>query len=416
MPHRFTRTHRPAGIITSSSLLVSFLLGAFAAPASALALPLASPDGQILVVTANLREAWTPGDDDETTDMQIFAARLLAQTPYAPDALLLQEVTQTAAENVATILSTKTGMSYTAAVSSSTLRYETAERRYKFGNAIVLNSSTMAQLDAGGFIPTSYKRADGASGDTPYVDETAYTLAGETSGGLELSLASSHLAHQSDLKTEALADAYKGKWATKIADKLKSSYGVTSTRISSMGGDYNSGRCPGDMPPCDPVPFWRKLTSDVYGYRDAIRTAGGVGGVDFVFTTGGIYDADADWTYPKDAKEGDPGFYSDHRFRWALIGGDVTPPTAPRNVQGATGNVAIALSWTDSTDDRSGIDHYEIWRSGASVWDPHVIGTTSLIKYLDSNVYRKKSYRYFIVAVDGSHNRATSDTVTIQSL
>lgn len=416
MPYRCSQERAAAPTIAAAVAFTFFLatLTTFAlvTPARAAGF-VASPDGQIVVVTANLRET-VKDDVADTTDMQIFATRLLAQVPYAPDALLLQEVSRPAARNVASILSTRTGFRYTAVVTNSELHVETKNYVYNYGNAIVLNSTTMGKLDAGGYIGTTYSREDAAVSGKPSVSNTAYTLVAESSGGLQMSLASSHLAKQSALKTESIADAYKKEWVEKIATKLKSAYGVSSSRVSSMGGDYNDERCRNEARPCDPNPFWSTLTSSTYGYKDSVNTAGGVGGVDFIFTTGGVIDAGLDQAYPNDAKPGDVGFYSDHKFRWAHLGTDETPPTPPTNLRAMNLYESISLSWTAATD-ASGIDHYEVWKSGAAKWEPRLIGTTSLTRFVDGNVYRLKTYRYFVVAVDGSHNEARSNIEEIKA-
>jgi hypothetical protein len=373
---------------------------------------LKSPDGQAVVVTANLNEAWTKEDVADTSDMEVFATRLLGQVPYAPDALLIQEVSKTAARNIASILSSMTGMEYTVAVAARKLRAETATHTYSYANAILLNSTTMRKLDSGGFIQTTYKREDTVSGGKPNVSNTAFMLAGERGGALEVPLASLHFAKQSTFKSESIADSYKKAWSEKVATKLKKAYGTSSKRIRTFGGDFNDERC-NENDPCNPNAFWKSLTSSTYGYRDTVHTAGGVGGVDFLFARGGVYGADLDSTYSGKLDPGDPGFYSDHRFRWAHVGTDVTAPTAPKDVTATSINQAIAVSWTAATDAQSGIARYEVWKSGASKWDPRLIGTTSLTRLVDSNVYRLKTYRYYVVAIDGSHNETRSNIVKV---
>jgi hypothetical protein len=401
-----------AGTVLLLSSLVSPLVGQ--APAQA-ATAATSPDNRIVVVTANLREAWTPEDVADISDMQIFAGRVLAQTPYAPDALLLQEVSRTAAKNVASILSNRTGYTYTVAKAKKRTRKETRSAKHLWANAILLNATTMQKLDNGGFIATGYSRDDSAGGVKPTVANSAYTFAGERGGGLKIALSSSHLAQQHQLKTERIANTYKKKWSEKIATKLKRAYGgYSSNRITSIGGDFNTQKCSGGYP-CHPLPFWRTLTSDGYGYRDTIHETVNIGGVDYIFTSGGVINANLDSTY-SDPKPSSRGFYSDHRFRWAVVSNDVTRPTAPTALRATTGKDAIVLSWTAARDAGSGIDHYEVWRSGVHDWSPRMTGRTKLTRFVNSNVYRHKKYRYFVVAVDRSHNKHRSKIVKIEAL
>ena len=51
-----------------------------------------SPVDELLVVSANLQEAFDDADVRDTKDIAGFSGRLLRQVPYKPDVLLLQEV------------------------------------------------------------------------------------------------------------------------------------------------------------------------------------------------------------------------------------------------------------------------------------------------------------------------------------
>ncbi len=62
-----------------------------------------------------------------------------------------------------------------------------------------------------------------------------------------------------------------------------------------------------------PMPFWRTLVAG-FDYRDANYELAKAHGVDFVFATGGLVAAGSDETYSPKRE-----FYSDHKFRWAVI-------------------------------------------------------------------------------------------------
>lgn len=93
-----------------------------------------------------------------------------------------------------------------------------------------------------------------------------------------------------------------------------------------IAGDFNKDRCAekSGARDCEKALFWQNLTGDRWSYKDALfavfeggKEGVGLGGVDFVFTTGEPIDAGSDTSYNK---SNPAEFYSDHRFYWALIG------------------------------------------------------------------------------------------------
>jgi hypothetical protein len=57
------------------------------------------------------------------------------------------------------------------------------------------------------------------------------------------------------------------------------------------------------------------------GLKDSVRNLIGGHGVDFVFTEGRFVTAGKDATYVWKNVQNDPSrYYSDHAFRWALLG------------------------------------------------------------------------------------------------
>ena len=59
-----------------------------------------------------------------------------------------------------------------------------------------------------------------------------------------------------------------------------------------------------------------------------------VGGIDYVFGRGNVIRAGLDrtWTQAQRLAHDAPDFYSDHRFRWALVGDDHYKPKRPTNL------------------------------------------------------------------------------------
>jgi hypothetical protein len=75
---------------------------------------------------------------------------------------------------------------------------------------------------------------------------------------------------------------------------------------------------------------------------------------------------------------------------------DRLPPTAPSNLAGVS-SVApnkITLTWTASTDSRSNVDHYVVYRNGM------LIGTSQTTNYSDTTIQAATNYTYAITAVN----------------
>lgn len=290
-------------------------------PVSLSAATATSPPDKMLVVTTNLRAAW--GDQsDMPVRMKRYVHRLLNQTPYFPDALMLQEVKRRSARRVAALLSNRTGNDYIVAVRPPRIPWsETPKIHTETDSAIVIDRTTTKKLDPGGFISLKYKRSDAADPKSRVeVNRHARLSVEERSGGLRMSLASVHFQYKK-LKNRSLWRTYQKKWAQKVAKKLATKYpGTTHT----VGGDFNRTRCitPGGAAKCTKNPFWRVFVRH-HHYRDVIyklwregKKHLGLGGVDFIFTKGTPLKGRIDRYYNKnDAST----FYSDHHFVWGLI-------------------------------------------------------------------------------------------------
>ncbi len=86
---------------------------------------------------------------------------------------------------------------------------------------------------------------------------------------------------------------------------------------------------------------------------------------------------------------------------------DTTPPTTPTGFRVfASGQTSAALSWTASTDNK-GVAGYRVYRDGTR------IATTSGTTASDSGLSAGRTYRYSVVAYDGSGNVSAAATAAL---
>jgi Endonuclease/Exonuclease/phosphatase family len=386
--------------IKGVGILVAAAMLAGLAPlfiASARAVP-ASPTGRTLFVTANLQEGYKHGDDlANLREMKIFVRRLLDKTPYQPDVLLLQEVRRRSAAKVARLLSRKTGHRYFIAFGG--LRAPVVRSRVLADTAIVLNKSTMERVGDGGWITTRSDRG--------VRKKHSWGIARRKGSTMTFPMVSVH------------AGGYRVKRASeKIADELASKRKDLATgRFNVIGGDFNEVRRRYSSGSYVSSAFWTNLTTAPHNYRDSLYVVGAVNSnaVDYIFAKAGIHQAKADNNYhPRTAQRDPSKFYSDHRFRWAVVGSDTTSPSRPTNLRAQSVDQGVRLTWNPSTDrgDSASL-RYEVWRIRKNT-GPGLLGTVADTGYLHTDVYHSITYRYYVVAVDGAHNRSRrTDTITI---
>jgi uncharacterized repeat protein (TIGR03806 family) len=78
---------------------------------------------------------------------------------------------------------------------------------------------------------------------------------------------------------------------------------------------------------------------------------------------------------------------------------DTTPPTVPANVTAtALSSSRIAVAWSASTDDGSGIAGYRVFRGGTAA----AIATVTATQYTDTSLTPSTSYSYTVVAFDAA--------------
>ena len=288
-----------------------------------------SPPGAVLVVTANLKEAYANGDVSDSSDMEVFVKRLINQVPYIPDVALLQEVNRVSAGNVATLLGFATGDSYFVVIGpGAKWAGRTQGGVVKVDTAILVNADTMLTLDPGSFVASRYSLKEAAAGRQPVIKNHAYMQAQEIVGGLRLDLSSVHFVPRSFLASDDVDLAARERWTRQIVTELNRVYPTGSANeTTTIGGDFNSRFCleqSDDGGGCQVFkPFW-KLLVDELGFTDAMHATSNPAGIDYIFTSEGISQAGLDRSYLIKKRNGtlDPSdFYSDHAFRWAVVTG-----------------------------------------------------------------------------------------------
>lgn len=125
--------------------------------------------------------------------------------------------------------------------------------------------------------------------------------------------------------------------------------------LKIVTGDFNTGRCLGatTIALCKFTPTWKAMHDA--GYRSAVHLLTDDGAFDHIYTTAGIHRAQLDGKY--NGKTAGPNeFYSDHQLRWALLSSDVTPPSAPTNVELSSSDPSsVRVTWDPSTNVGTGV-------------------------------------------------------------
>ena len=358
------------------------------------AAPRRSPLDRVVIVTANVLEGFDSGDLRDMSEMKVFARRVLDVVPLRPDVLLLQEVNSKSAHYIASIFSRKTGDRYVVVTDAGKVAHrETATRIIKSDLAIVMNSKTMAKAGRSGYIVTRYRRAGAAKIE---YKRNARALLAERGGSLRLALVSVHLPKGGVLSA-----------TKKLRRKLDAVYpSSSSAHFEILGGDFNKVGVTygGSYGQLDTHAFWDHLV-ETHGYADSGYNVYEAKYVDYVFVRGGVWGAGFDKNYNPGAARGTAGFYSDHQFRWAVVGPDEIGPTTPSGVSIAArkdGGARMKLTWSRSTDN-AGIAAYDIYRSTDNKTFRKV-GTTSNTTYYDEKVSGGTRYWYRVFARDWSNN------------
>jgi exonuclease III len=335
-----------------TSALVVPLVGS--SPAPALQAKERTPDNSLMVVTANLAEAWDYADTQKHGDMDTFVARVLDEFKYRPDVLALQEVRKSSADYVARKLSARSGQPYKVVVSPPANPY------FPYGGgragaketSIVINAKTMKVLDPGGYLATVAKPEHEVEPNDP-VFHQAFALLQKRGTTKKFATMSVHLLPRGYLANMDLDKYYRNKWAKQMHNKLRARYGAKSDLRYLMGGDFNQLGClRGTSEDCvSKSPFWQTLTG--FGYLDTIKA---FTTVDYIWSKGmpgALYGLDSGYHSMSKANR-----YSDHPFRWSVLGPDTYPPLPPKPLTvdvapKKNGDPRVYLTWGKG-DDRAG--------------------------------------------------------------
>jgi hypothetical protein len=298
--------------------VAALAMGALVAPSQGRAVH--TPPRELTTVIANLNKAYGGSHTGRLNDMssvRAFVRRALEMTIYPPDVVLLSEVRARPAKAAARAFSNKTGDTYkVAAMPGKVATKDYPGKQIHKDTAIILNATSMKQMSRGAFMTHKYTRAEAAKGQKLKFKKTAYTSAVQRSGGGLYAFASVHLAPSDTLRSKAISNSLRRKWARQIKTKLHNKF--PNAVMRNIGGDFNMSRCySGSFASCQEAKFWSYLTS--HGYVDSLYSMpkaqpGNVNcdkretGVDYIFSTGN----------PLKGRTDSRGGYSDHKLRWAL--------------------------------------------------------------------------------------------------
>lgn len=280
-----------------------------------------SVQGQILVVTTNLQEAFDRDDADDPSDMRVYVSRLLKQLPYAPDVVLVQEVRRSSARNVAGLLTQASGYRYSIVVPPGEPPWrELDDRIIDRESAVIVNEDTVEVLGATGTIKSVYPGSVARAGEPRRVRNHAFASVALLDRSASITVASVHYVQNDFLTSPDVGDDYKRRWALQTADFLAAQAAEWGTSMTAIGGDFNASRGRrDDYANHSHSPWLVGLTGDGYGYRDTVYEVTKEGGPDFIMAAATIVNAGVDMYYNARRAARDGYFYSDHRFRWAII-------------------------------------------------------------------------------------------------
>lgn len=318
-------------------------------PTSAFPLPL-TPAGQILVVDQNLKEVHDHhgddvhagfGDQERFTELRNFARRMANVLPYAPDVLLLQEVSPIATFKTAARLTERFALPYRAVVYPDTSLWIRARTRdgeltgadlFKKNTAIIVNERTM-EFGGGGYLASPQRERDRTADGIRTIPHHAHALLRERATGRRLSSMSVHFKSDKFFSSPVLAARRRVEWAEAAASFVRQTYPGVSNRV--LGGEFCHRRCRNrglERVVCDETRFWRVLTRR-FGYKDAVYVANSTSDadlaeharsragkpmrIDYVFAKPTVVAAARDARYSADV--GDPNYVADHRANYAIV-------------------------------------------------------------------------------------------------
>jgi hypothetical protein len=420
-------------ILTKIALATSIALPGLAlisGPAPALQSKSNTPKNSLMVVTANLEEAW-PGDLSGGSQMNTFAERVLDEFMYRPDVLAVQEVKESSAKQVAQLLTRKSGKQYKVVVMPHANPFFTqGGRAHARETSIIINTDTMKVLNKGGFHEVSAAPADETEPHDPVL-ENAYALLKRKGTGKKFATMSVHTLPRGYICC-GKDEYYRNLWAKQAHNFLKKKWGGKRGLRYLIAGDFNQEVCERNSGfKCFKYYDFAK-TLKGFGYQDTSKQRGPV---DLIWSKGmggSLHNRDSGYDGLGRAR------YADHAFRYTILGPDKYDPLPPKPLKtdlmfrpkgpgGEDGtNARIEIRWGEG-DDRggTGVSRIELeimvrgtdWRRiPKSEWD----GTSGLWTYADYN--ENPDYKWGdtvlirVRAVDKAGNKSSwaNKTVAVQ--
>jgi hypothetical protein len=406
---------RSVASLATMSLLASLAL-AVSSPSPSRAARKNTPRDKVLVVSNNMYET-AKKDMRKLGDMYNFVDRVMKKTPFAPDVVLLQEISHRGAAAIAKRLSNRTGDQYriakdAAPVGESPWKRIGNDRLLGRDNAILMNTDTMKKTGKGGYFKFGYKQSQAKRGSAVKVKEHAYVPLKKKGTNIEMPAVSLHFPKEREFRSGEISKKLKKRWSAAIARKLNRKYpaGGNDDHMKVIGGDFNNFRCEGRAGfDCNQTPAYNILVGR-FNYTDSILKTGEISNpIDFLFSSNNVCKAAID--KPWSPKPGKPGYYSNHRLRWALLEGkpDTCKPTGLGRID-PPDRFADHLriqGWNVSFDGGSGFKEYQVFRKGPNDSDFVLRDTISnqfKKDYEDFSVQTGLSYRYYVVASDFAGN------------
>ena len=310
--------------------------------------PKTSPRGKVMIVNANLREAHVNWLDDiraqdRVTDLEDmreltnFANHVKGHVPYAPDVLLLQEVIGPSARRTALELERTLGRPYQVVIAGhdrNVIGPTGDDFKHKRNTAVLINEKTMKVVGEPGFTTIRMRPGDEPPKEQRIGQEQAFALLRDRESGLRVSAMSIHGSTTYHFRSKAIATQRRIEWARVITNFMAERF--PDVDISVMAGELNVPRCSKgrESVQCDESLPWKIITSRPNSYHDAVYTthrsspedfveqitnrSGNKRRIDYIFARPTIYLASRSVDYNEEMFT--PGFISDHKYDYALVG------------------------------------------------------------------------------------------------
>jgi endonuclease/exonuclease/phosphatase family metal-dependent hydrolase len=359
---------------------------------------------QVLVVTANLEEAWNAGDNAHSGDLKAFVRRLDRLAPHAPDILLLQEVTKAASTKVARLLKKRTSNSYSVAAPAGRSPADVKKDKVLTREtAILINRRTMKRVGKRHYIDTSFRKRHGAQGLLREVKRNAVALVRERRTGVTYPVANVHFHTSRQLRSRDLSRRYRKGWVRRVDSFLARKW-PQHHRNAIIGGDFNAQRSRWSKGHRLTQRWWRALVKR--RFRDSVYEVSPFGGVDYIFTRTRIAGAGVDTAYERKQAAGTSDYYSDHRLRWSLLG-----RWKPAARSRALSSTAVKIEWQPLPSAK----RFVIQKRERGEWQRigRVVGSAQSTR--DLSLEPLTTYRYRVVAWNGAELSDPSSVMKVRT-